>query len=86
MTVAVRRVVIFLAASFLPILLLPALLAQDLESEPGGPEENDGRVRVIHVEGSHYEAGYQLGTQLKANLVKKCAGDERDGRLGETAE
>ena len=28
-------------------------------------------IPVIHVKGSHYEVGRQIGTQLKANLVRR---------------
>jgi isopenicillin-N N-acyltransferase-like protein len=31
------------------------------------------QVPVIHVKGSHYEAGYQIGTQLKKNLLQEVA-------------
>ncbi len=71
MTVAKSRVVIIFVACLLPSLLLPVLLAQDLNGGPGAREGNENRVRVIHVEGSHYEAGFQLGTQLKANLSRQ---------------
>lgn len=66
MTVVGRRVFWSLVACLIPSLFLPHLLAQDLDGEPGASE----KVRVIRVEGSHYEAGFQLGTQLKANLVR----------------
>jgi hypothetical protein len=66
MTVVGRRVFWFLVACLVPCLFLPHLLAQDLGGEPGASQ----KVRVIRVEGSHYEAGFQLGTQLKANLVR----------------
>ncbi|HUU38691.1 MAG TPA: C45 family peptidase [Candidatus Desulfaltia sp.] len=31
------------------------------------------QVPVIHVKGSHYEVGYQIGTQLKKNLLQEVA-------------
>ncbi|MFZ2053233.1 MAG: C45 family peptidase [Candidatus Aminicenantales bacterium] len=31
------------------------------------------QVPVIHVKGSHYEVGYQIGTQLKNNLLQEVA-------------
>jgi isopenicillin-N N-acyltransferase-like protein len=65
-----RRVVSFVAACLLPGLLLFALLARDVDGAPPASEEKATRVRIVHVEGSHYEAGYQLGTELKANLVR----------------
>jgi isopenicillin-N N-acyltransferase-like protein len=66
MTVVRRRVFWSLAACLVPCLFLPRLLAQDLDGEAGASE----KVRVVRVEGSHYEAGFQLGTQLKSNLVR----------------
>lgn len=32
------------------------------------PAEADNKIPVIHVKGSHYEAGYQIGTQMKTQL------------------
>jgi len=76
MTVVGRRVFWSLVACLVPSLFLPHLLAQDLDGGPGASE----KVRVIRVEGSHYEAGFQLGTQLKANLVRNVrAMQEEDG-------
>jgi isopenicillin-N N-acyltransferase-like protein len=66
MTVVGRRVFWCLVACLVPSLFLPHLPAQDLDGEPDASE----KVRVIRVEGSHYEVGFQLGTQLKANLVR----------------
>jgi isopenicillin-N N-acyltransferase-like protein len=51
-------------------LVLPVLLVQDLGGEPSASADQAKRVRIVTVEGSHYEAGYQLGTELKANLVR----------------
>jgi isopenicillin-N N-acyltransferase-like protein len=51
-------------------LFVPTLLAPVLEGEPSPSADQAGRVRVVTVEGSHYEVGYQLGTELKANLVR----------------
>jgi isopenicillin-N N-acyltransferase-like protein len=70
MTPIGRFVVSMSAVILLSGLLLPLLPAQELV---GGLSASDGiatRVRVVRVEGSHYEAGFQLGTQLKANLVR----------------
>jgi isopenicillin-N N-acyltransferase-like protein len=35
-------------------------------------------IPVIHVKGSHYEVGRQIGTQLKANLIQEVAEMKRD--------
>ena len=61
-----RRIVMVVAAGF----LLCVVLAQDLDGEPSALADQAARVRVVTVEGSHYEAGFQLGTELKANLVR----------------
>jgi isopenicillin-N N-acyltransferase-like protein len=37
------------------------------------PVLKDIPVPVIHVKGSHYEAGYQIGTQLKADILRDVA-------------
>ena len=28
-------------------------------------------IPIVHVKGSHYDVGYQLGTKLKDNLIRK---------------
>lgn len=43
------------------------------ERQPSGPLK-DIPVPVIHVKGSHYEVGRQIGTQLKENLIREVAG------------
>jgi len=30
--------------------------------------QEGGRVRVVLAKGTHYQAGYQIGTQMKAEL------------------
>ena len=59
-----RRMIVVLATG----LFLSVLLAQNLGGEVTASADTAARVRVVTVEGSHYEAGYQLGTELKANL------------------
>jgi isopenicillin-N N-acyltransferase-like protein len=66
MSVMVRRMAVLLTA----ILFLPVLLAQDLCGETSASADQAARVRIVRVEGSHYEVGFQLGTELKANLVR----------------
>jgi isopenicillin-N N-acyltransferase-like protein len=52
------------------VLLLPFLLVQDLPGESTASVDQAARVRIVRVEGNHYEAGFQLGTELKANLIR----------------
>jgi isopenicillin-N N-acyltransferase-like protein len=40
---------------------------------PPAPVLKDIPVPVIHVKGSHYEAGYQIGTQLKDDILRDVA-------------
>jgi isopenicillin-N N-acyltransferase-like protein len=61
-----RQMTVLLTA----VLIVPVLLVQDLGGEPSASAEQAVRVRIVTVEGSHYEAGYQLGTELKANLLR----------------
>ena len=61
-----RLVVVLLTAG----LLMSVLFAGDLDGESSTSAEHAAGVRIVRVEGSHYEAGYQLGTELKANLVR----------------
>jgi isopenicillin-N N-acyltransferase-like protein len=51
-------------------LLLRVLPAQDLGGEPSASADQTARVRIVTVGGSHYEAGFQLGSELAANLQR----------------
>ncbi len=42
------------------------------EQKPANPLK-EVSIPVIHVKGNHYEVGYQIGTQLKANLIQEVA-------------
>lgn len=35
-------------------------------------------IPIVHVKGNHYEVGYQLGTQLKGNLVQRVERMKKD--------
>ena len=70
MTAPGRFGIAFLAACIILGLFIPFLAAQAADGGTAVQEGNKGRVRVVRVEGSHYEAGFQLGTELKANLVR----------------
>jgi isopenicillin-N N-acyltransferase-like protein len=47
--------------------------AQPAPAPAPTPVLKDIPVPVIHVKGSHYEAGYQIGTQLKADILRDVA-------------
>jgi isopenicillin-N N-acyltransferase-like protein len=66
-----RHAVVLLVAVLQLGLVMPAVLAQNVDGALAVSEQGASRVRVVRVEGSHYEAGFQLGTQLKANLVNE---------------
>ncbi len=61
----------------MPVLLCGILLAGasagPSPEQQAAPELKTIQVPVIHVRGSHYEAGYQIGTQLKKNFLKEVA-------------
>ena len=40
---------------------------------PPAPVLKDIPVPVIHVKGSHYEAGFQIGTQFKDDILREVA-------------
>jgi isopenicillin-N N-acyltransferase-like protein len=42
------------------------------------PALKEIQVPVIHVKGSHYEAGYQIGTQLKKNFLQEVGEMKED--------
>ena len=45
-------------------------LAAQSQDTPAHPQLREVPIRVVHVKGSHYDAGYQLGTQLKEDFVR----------------
>jgi isopenicillin-N N-acyltransferase-like protein len=61
---------------FLVVMFLRGVLPCPAETNPqqrsAGPLK-EIPVPVIHVRGSHYEVGRQIGTQLKDNLVREVA-------------
>ncbi len=46
---------------------------ENLEKQKIGKTLKEIPIPVIHVKGSHYEVGFQIGTQLKANLLQEVA-------------
>lgn len=65
--------------SWLALILLFSILSVRSEAEgvptkqQTAPVLKEIQVPVIHVKGSHYEVGYQIGTQLKKNLLQEVA-------------
>ena len=62
--------VFWLFFSFLTASLQPE---ESQTQAPPAPVLKDIPVPVIHVKGSHYEAGYQVGTQLKNDILRDVA-------------
>lgn len=65
----------FSMALFIPVLLFGFLTvirsADGIPAARQAPALEEIQVPVIHVKGSHYEAGYQIGTQLKKNFLQE---------------
>lgn len=65
--------------SWLVLLLFFSAQAAFLQAGEGqvqqaqAPTLKDIPVPVIHVKGSHYEAGYQIGTQFKVDILREVA-------------
>lgn len=53
-----------------PVLLWPE---EGQKTSLTAPALKEIPIPVIHVKGSHYEAGYQIGTQLKSNILQEVA-------------
>jgi isopenicillin-N N-acyltransferase-like protein len=69
-----------LLAIWLVLLLFPILqgvlaLAEDGQAQtpPPASELKDIPVPVLHVKGTHYEVGYQIGTRLKDDMLREAA-------------
>jgi isopenicillin-N N-acyltransferase-like protein len=71
------------SVSRIKLVLLVLLIPIAIQTASAGPQEKriqaatapapalkDIAVPVIHVKGSHYEVGYQIGTQLKADILR----------------
>jgi len=56
------------------VITAPPLLSQTVKDEPDSREWKEIPVRIVHAKGTHYDVGYQIGTELKANLVRNVEG------------
>jgi len=68
----------FLGPLFIAVILLgvPGILTWSAEEQTQPQTASvlkDIAVPVIHVKGTHYEAGYQIGTQLKDDILRDVA-------------
>jgi isopenicillin-N N-acyltransferase-like protein len=61
---------LFFSATICSWITTPHLLSQNEKDPPTSRELKEIEVPVVHVKGSHYEVGRQIGTQLKDNLVR----------------
>ncbi len=65
--------------SWLALILFFSILAagsganETSTKQQPAPALREIQVPVIHAKGSHYEAGYQIGTQLKKNFLREVA-------------
>ena len=60
----------FLSATTCLMITAPYLLSQSVKDESSPRELKEVPVRIVHVKGTHYDVGHQIGTQLQANLVR----------------
>jgi isopenicillin-N N-acyltransferase-like protein len=67
-------VLFFFITAISVIIVSPPLVSQAAKEAPGAGELKTIPIRVVHAKGSHYDVGYQVGTELKANLVKYVEG------------
>jgi isopenicillin-N N-acyltransferase-like protein len=73
----------FSMALFIPVLLF-GLLTVSLSADgipavrQTAPPLKEVQVPVIHVKGSHYEVGYQIGTKLKKNFLQEVGEMKED--------
>ncbi len=64
------RTFFFLLATTCLMITAPRLLSQSAKDESSPRELKEIPVRIVHVKGTHYDVGHQIGTQLQANLVR----------------
>ena len=75
MSVKIKHsVLFFFITAILVIIASPPLVSQEDKDAAGGGELKTLPIRVVHAKGSHYDVGHQIGTELKANLVKRVDG------------
>ncbi|MGB7296673.1 MAG: C45 family peptidase [Candidatus Aminicenantales bacterium] len=64
---------VFLLVFGAPSIFLQPAERQNQQQLQTAPVLKEIQVPVIHVKGSHFEVGYQIGTQLKKNLLQEVA-------------
>ena len=62
---------LFVCVVFASLVLLSLDYAKVPERQTKSENLKEIQIPVVHVKGTHYEAGYQLGVQLKNNLIKE---------------
>ena len=79
MSVTSKRSVLFpLVAAIVVFFLSPAAVSKTAQDAQLEPAPATAPVRIVHASGSHYDVGYQIGTALKANLVREVEGMKQE--------
>ncbi len=74
------RSFLFLSVTAYSVMTASPLMSQNVKAASDSLKLREIPVRIVHVKGTHYDVGYQIGTQLKANLVRRVeAMKQRDG-------
>ena len=68
------RTFLFLSVTACSVMTALPLLSQNVKDESDARELKEISVRIVHAKGTHYDVGYQIGTELKANLVRNVEG------------
>jgi isopenicillin-N N-acyltransferase-like protein len=66
-----RAYQLFLCVVFSSFVLSPLSNAEVTEKPMKAEKLKELQIPIIHVKGTHYDAGCQLGTQLKENLIRQ---------------
>jgi len=69
MSVGIARFVQLIVVVSVAVFIVSAPPSWGADDSPS--ERETSQVRIVHVRGSHYQVGRQLGTELKANLVRE---------------
>jgi len=70
---------LFLTVAVFFILVFASLFHAEVPEKPKQAKVlQEIPIPIVHVKGSHYEVGYQLGTQLKDNLIQQVDRMKKD--------